>query len=476
MSGRTGARRSTTAPRAARSSLRRASRRESRPSASAGSTGARRARRARRRFRRSSHPSRARSSTRARAIRAREPGAARASPSRTSTSARRDSDSKPPAGSSRRPTRGAPHRGSGETDPGRPEERDPPLRELGHERGLLPHRVADEDGDPVEGDAVVDRPEDLANDLARLGQLGRRDDDVRLGRLGLRARVQCGHAEKLREEGRADERDAVARLLGGPVPGDEGEDGSLPGDGGEERLADATQVVEAVDEERLGPRRFPHERGSLQGGVRIGEGSPEALEAAEHPCDLREERGAIAGARDLRGEVPEVRGGDARAAEVGGRPRNERRGRGAFAQDVEDLSFGRVEERPAREEHLAERRERRARVGLGIAVARQVEERDEAEVGDSAERLGGAPPQVDAEEVRADQDVDGAERVGRLERADLVQEPCLERGEVADEQGVAGSRRHPAECTGAEAGAEVSPLSSGGSGRLLSRAGRGSAA
>ena len=153
-----------------------------------------------------------------------------------------------------------------------------------------------------------------------------------------------------------------------------------------------------------------------------------------------------------------------------------RRGRGALAQDVEDLSFGRVEDRPAGEERFAEGRQRRSRVGFLEPLAREVEEREEAEVGDAAERLGRAAPQVDAEEVRADEDVDGAERVGRLEGSDLVEEPRLERGEVADEQGVARGRRHPAECTGAEAGAEVSPLSSGGSGRLRFRAGRGSAA
>ena len=88
--------------------------------------------------------------------------------------------------------------------------------------------------------------------LPRLGELGGGDDDGRLGRCGRSGERAGSGAEEAREEARADRGDAVARLLGLAVDGNEREHRPLRGDRGEERLADAAEVVEAVDEERVG--------------------------------------------------------------------------------------------------------------------------------------------------------------------------------------------------------------------------------
>lgn len=370
-----------------------------------------------------------------------------------------------------------PRRRAGDRRPREPgargaEERDAAVPELRDERGLLPRRVAHEDGDPVERDAVVDGAEDLADDLARLGELGRGDDDG-----DLRPLARVGHragrrAEEALEEVRSRRGDSLARLFRLPVDRDERDDGSLAGDGREERLADAAEIVQAVDEERLGARPGRRRGASCEEGVGIGERGSRLLESGQDGADLAEERGAVGcrggGAEELREAV----GREAGPAQVGGGPRDEARHGGPAAQVFEDVSLRRLEERAARQQRLGEGRERRPRVGGGDPLAGQVDERQETQVRDPAERLGGSAPEVDAEEVGADEDVDGAQRVARLQGAQLLEEARLERGEPADEERVPRARPHAAECTGAE---RLS-LSSEANGRRRFRGGRGPAA
>lgn len=303
----------------------------------------------------------------------------------------------------------------------------------------------------MERDSVVDGAEDLPHGLPGLRPLGRCDDAG--GRGAGRAREAFdAHAEELGEERRANGRKAfrpLARRRGVvlPVVGHESDDGALPRDGCEEPLAQAAEVVEAVDEERLGGRRADRRGGPLERGRRVGEAGAPGFEVGDQRRHVSEEESAVRRRRDGGKEVAEPPRVEARLAEVVRRPEEERGEGGLLAQLAERGAGGVLAKGPPREELLSERRKRRARVGSRAAVARQVEERDEAQVRDPAERLGGATPQVDAEKVRADEDVNGAERVGRLEGANFVEEPGFERGEVAGEESVFANRRHPAECT-----------------------------
>jgi hypothetical protein len=286
--------------------------------------------------------------------------------------------------------------------------------------------------------------------------------------------------EEAREEGRAGGRDAGRRgfvLPVLPVVRDEREDGPVAGHGAEEALAQPPEVVEAVDEERLGGRGARGVGRPLERGGRVGEAGPAGLEVGDERRDLPEAERPVRRRRDGRKEAGKSAGSEPGLAQVVRGPREERRERGTFTQ-VAERGAGRVlAERAAGEERLAEGRHRGARVGPRGAFPGEVEEGDEAEVGDAAERLGGPAPQVDAEEVRADEDVDRAEGVVPLERADLVEEALFERAEPAREEGVTGGCRHPAECTAGEAGGEgLSPPSSAGSARPRRRAGRGCAA
>ncbi len=221
--------------------------------------------------------------------------------------------------------RGAAGRRAGEAGAGRAEEGDLPGAELGDERGLLPRRVAHEDGDPVERDAVVDGAEDLANDLARLGELGGSDDDGDLRPLDRVGQRAGRRVEEALEEVRSRWGDSLARLFRLPVDWDERDDGPLGGDGREERLAYAAEVVKAVDEERLGPRRSRRRGASREEGVGVGERGSRLLESGQDDADLAEERGAVGrrggGAEELRETV----GREAGPTQVCGGPRDEAR-------------------------------------------------------------------------------------------------------------------------------------------------------
>ena len=101
------------------------------------------------------------------------------------------------------------------------------------------------------------------------------------------------------EEGRADGGNArrpLARtgVVVLPIVGDECDDGPFPRDGREETLAQAAEVVEAVDEERLGRRRAGSGGGTLESGS-------------------RDPRSAFAGTRSRSSGSPPVRGGRARS-------------------------------------------------------------------------------------------------------------------------------------------------------------------
>ena len=366
---------------------------------------------------------------------------------------------------------GAAVRRAGEASAGRTEEGDPAPSELGEERRLLSRRVAEEDRAGVERDVLVDRAEELAHRFSRLGALGRGHDGDG------RERRRPGERRRRDPEEAFEERPPDGGRLGGrqlvpAVARNEGENRPLGRDGREEALPHAAEVVQAVDEERLLRRRAADGGGPRQQRGRVREAAASRLEVGGQRRDGPEQPGAVRCCRDGRQEGGEPVGRKTGVAQVVRGPGEEGRGGGALPERPE-LGAGLVlAEHASRKERLAERREGRARVGLRRSLPGEVEERQEAEVRDSAERLGGPPPEVDAEEVRADEDVDRPERVAGLPPPDLVEEARLERGEGAGEERVTGGGRHGAECTGRGRGRGLSPLSSGGNGRPRSRADR----
>jgi len=334
--------------------------------------------------------------------------------------------------------RGPPEGRAGEAGAGGPEVGDPPKVELGHEERFLALRVPDEDRDPVERDSVLDGAEDLADCLARFGSVRWGDDDARRQRRtgGMQRR---GDAEKPLEEAAPRARGVVRLRLA--VVRNEGEDRPARGDAGEEPLAKATEIVEAVDEERLGGGRKSGVGRTLEEGRRVPEPAAGLFEGGDDGGERVEMAAAIPEIRRLRKNPAEFRRSESCSPKVV-RGRDNRGGeRWPVANRPERGRLLRRQERLPREEPFAEGRQRRPRVASRNDLSREVDKGQEPEVRHGAELPGRPSTQVDGQEVRPDEDLDGPERVFLLEGADRLEKGGLKGREGADEEAVRGRGR-----------------------------------